>query len=870
MGLMKAKVTITLTAAFIAAVSLWFLWKWESPEAPPAKISGAYEALNFWSFQRAYPNKAIPDVAHYAAYEYSRQNLQRNGNARLSSVDPWETIGPHNLGGRTLALGFNPLNPNTIYAGSASGGLWRSYSEGRGPNAWEYVPTGFPVLAISAIAFAPGDSNTIYIGTGEVYNYQNAGTGAAYRSTRGTYGIGILKTTDGGVTWSKSLDWSYNQMRGIWAIKINPLNPNTVWAATTEGAYKSTDGGATWVQKHNVIMANDLVVNSVDTNIVIVSCGNFSSAGHGIYRSTDGGETWIQRTQDLPSTFAGKALLSISDANPNIVYASIGNGFGNGNPPNASWLCRSTDAGDTWNIETTLDYSQHQGWFSHDVAVNPGNPDEVIAIGISIYKSSNGGGNLAQRSSLGSFSGRIPPEGPEGPATYSHADHHDVVYHPTNPNIIYFANDGGVFRTTDGGLTFESCNGGYQTSQFYNGFASSATDSLLSVGGFQDNSTAVYDGQLAWFVRLIGGDGGWAGIDPANENILYGSWQFLNVLKSTNKGTSFFNVPVPGSNRITCFIAPFVVATDNPNIIYAGRDIVYKSTNGGSNWSATAGGTPLDGNPVLAMAVSSQNSNVVYAATAPFVNLPGVFRSLNGGGVWQNITGTLPNRFPSDLAADPTNDATVYITFSGFGISHVFKSTDYGSTWQDIGSSLPDVPANAVVVDPLYPERVYIGNDLGVYVSLDGGTSWGNFSEGLPDAVIAMDLSISPLNGKLRAATHGNGAYERDLVRGAVGIPGEDDPFISSFSLEQNYPNPFNPSTTIEFLIAEPALVRLEIFNAAGQKVTTLLHKELSPGEHNVVWDGRDNSGRKAASGVYIYQLSVNEHSAAKRMVLAR
>jgi photosystem II stability/assembly factor-like uncharacterized protein len=865
---MKEKLLSLSAVIFLLAISFWLFWMPEKGEKSPERISGAYEALNFWSYQRAYPNKAIPDVAHYAAFEYAQKNLQRSPGGQLAAVDPWKEIGPHNLGGRTLAIVFNPQNPNTVYAGSASGGLWRSHSGGRGPDAWDYIPTGFPVLGVSSIAFAPGDSNTIYIGTGEVYNYQNAGTGAAYRSTRGTYGIGILKTTDGGASWSKSLDWAYNQTRGVWAVKVNPLNPNTVWAATTEGTYKSIDGGASWVQKHNVIMANDLVINPADTNIVVVGCGNFGSTGHGIYRTIDGGETWSKQTVGLPPTFGGKAHLSIYEADPGIVYASFGNGFGNGNPPNASWLCRSTDGGDTWNIETTLDYSKWQGWFSHDVAVNPTNSDEVFAIGIEIYKSTNGGGNLAQISTTGWFSGRIPPEGPEGPPSYTHADHHDIVYHPTDPNIVYFGTDGGVFRTTDGGQTFESCNGGYQTGQFYNGFASAATDSLLSIGGLQDNSTAIYDGQLAWFVHLIGGDGAWAAIDPTDENIMYGSWQVLNVLKSTNKGTSFFNIPVPGSNRITVFIAPYVVATDNPQILYAGRDIVYKSTNGGSNWTQTTT-SALDGNPVFSMAVSPQNSNVVYVGTAPFITNRGVFHTLNGGATWQNITGSLPNRFPTDLTVDATDEATVYITFSGFGTSHVYKSTDYGTNWVDVGSSLPDVPANAVVVDPDSPQHVYVGNDLGVYVSLDGGATWSEFNEGFPGAILAMDLSISPLNRKLRVATHGNGAYERDLVD-PVGIAGEE-PLPDGFALKQNYPNPFNPETTIPYSLSKPAQVTLKIYNTLGQEVQTLLDKQFkNPGDYRVVWDGRDYSGKKAASGVYIYRLYVDKFVSAKRMVLTK
>ncbi len=868
MGMMKAKRFVVAGVILLAAALLIGIFlDAGSRNKKLQKISGAYQALNFWSYQRAYPNSAIPDAGHYAAFVYAQQNFWRRQPGGTATVQPWQAIGPHNLGGRTLALAFNPLNPNTIYAGSASGGLWRSYSQGRGPAAWEYVPTGFPVLAVSCIAFAPEDSNTIYIGTGEVYNYQNAGTGAAFRNTRGTYGIGILKTGDGGATWTKSLDWSYHQQRGVWQVRVNPLNPNTIWAATTEGAYKSTDAGATWVQKHSVIMANDLVINPVDTNIVLVSCGNFGSAGHGIYRTTDGGETWAPGA-GLPSPFYGKALLAIYPANPNIVYASIGNGFGNGNPPNASWLCRSTDAGATWSIRTTQDYSKHQGWFSHDAAVNPANPDEVIAIGIEIYKSTAGGSNLVQKSSTGWFSGRIPPGDPEGPPTYSHVDHHDVIYHPTNPNIIYFANDGGVFRSTDGGETYEACNGGYQTGQFYNGFASSPTDSLLSIGGFQDNATAIYDGQTAWIVRLIGGDGSWAGIDPVNSNILYGSWQNLNVLKSTNRGQSFFNISVPGSNRITCFIAPYVVARDNPNILYAGRDIIYKSTNGGTNWSSTGGGTPLDGNPALALAVSPQNSNVVYAATAPFATRSGVFRSLNGGGVWQNVTGSLPDRFPTDLAVHPTDPATVYLTLSGFGVSHVYKSSDYGGNWEDVGNGLPDVPANAAVIDPDYPNHIYIGNDLGVYVSIDGGNTWEDYSEGLPGAVIAMDLSISPLNRKLRVATHGNGAYERSLLV-PVGIPGGETP-LTGFALAQNYPNPFNATTNFGFRIADFGFVELKIFDVTGRLVRTLVSENRTPGSYTAQWDGRDDHGAAVASGVYVYRLSAGDLTASRRMVLAR
>ncbi|MGB5288516.1 MAG: hypothetical protein WBN42_08480, partial [Ignavibacteriaceae bacterium] len=412
------------------------------------KISGAYEALQFWNLVRAYPNKDISSDAFFNAFEQMK-NIRLDKQVRSKRTNQWQAIGPHNTGGRTNAIVFNPQNPNTVYAGSASGGLWRSYSAGVGVDAWHYVSTGYPVLGVSSIAFAPNDSNIIYIGTGEVYNYNAAGHGAAYRNLRGTYGIGILKTTDGGSTWAKSLDWSYESQRGVWSVKTNPLNPNSVWAATTEGVYRSYNAGITWEQVNNVIMGIDLVINPVDTNIVISSHGNFASTGFGIYRSSDGGANWTHITAGLPVYYEGKILLDIYNANPNLVYASIGNGFSSAN--GASWLCKSTDAGLTWNVMSTVDYSKWQGWFSHDVAVDQSNPDNLLIIGIEVYKSTNGGNTVVQKSSGGLVLGRPPIGGQEGGPDYTHSDAHVVTQHPTDFNTYYIGTDGGIFRTTDFG-----------------------------------------------------------------------------------------------------------------------------------------------------------------------------------------------------------------------------------------------------------------------------------------------------------------------------------------------------------------------------------------------------------------------------------
>jgi photosystem II stability/assembly factor-like uncharacterized protein len=521
------------------------------------------------------------------------------------------------------------------------------------------------------------------------------------------------------------------------------------------------------------------------------------------------------------------------------------------------------DNGDTWTVVSTTDYATYQGWYSHFVGVNPVDSSQVICGGIELWKSTSGGTNLMQVSQSIFVHGTPPPGGPEGPADYIHVDLHAIAYHPADPDIIYFGTDGGVFRSTDGGDTFEGCNGSYQTTQFYNGFSSAPTDSLVAMGGFQDNYTAIYEGTVAWR-RVLYGDGAWTAIHPTDADILYGSYQYLGTIyKSTDRGEtwrSLLQQPGGAAN----FVSPFIVCAAHPQICYAGLSYVYKSVDGGESWFRTNDSAPLDGNPVLSLAASAYNTDLVYAGTAPMYSRAALFRTANGGASWENITGDLPDRYPVDIAVDPTNDANVYVVFSGFGTSHVWKSRDWGQNWQDIGTALPDVPTSAVVVDPLYFDHIYVGNDIGVYVSRDGGESWSSFQEGLPEAVIAMDLSISPSNRVIRVATHGNGAYQRALL-GPTGVDLEDQRVPETVQLLHNYPNPFNASTTIEFRLSEPGAVSLSVYNVAGQLVETLVEGHKNSGMHTVQWDAQ-----RLASGCYLYKLTAGGHTSVKKCLLLK
>ena len=706
-----------------------------SASAREAEPSGALEALEFWTRARAYPDADIAPAKFYKAYADSRRLLGKRAPSSLTAGSLWEPIGPVNLQGRTISVAFNPLNGNTVYVGSASGGLWRSYTGGLAGD-WQRVVTGYPVLGVGAIAIDPADSNTMYIGTGEVYRSHGALGGLVIRTTRGSYGIGILKTTDGGSTWTKTLDWSFNEERGVQAIRINPHNRRTVLAATTEGIYKTTDGGQTWYATLGAPMAEDIIINPTDTTLVLATCGNFSSVDAGLYISFDTGESWFA-VGGFPA-FSGKALLESYAHNPNTVYASVAD-----STTGVSSLWRSTDFGGSWTQISSMDVAGLQGWYSHFVAVKPDDSTRIVRAGVGIYYSTNGGVSLI--GSAGSYS-----------------DHHSYAHHPTDPNTLYIVNDDGVYRSTDFGITFSNVGFGMQTGQFYNGFSNSTSDSLLAIVQSQDHIPGYkYTGSLLWSRSALD-ECGWTAINPKNDRTMFAvNRNGGTVGKSTDRGNSFGGVFSSGSAG--SWNTPIIMSPSDTNVIYLGKDLVYKSTGAGTGWFQTSSSGFLDGNLSLSMAISFTSPDTLYVGKAPLGARSHVFRTTNGGVAWTDVTGTLPDRYPMDLAVDPSNSRIVYAAFAGSNVGHVFKSTNAGGSWSDITGTLPDIPTTAVLVDPTDGNIVYAGNDIGVYVSTNAGGSWDNISEGLPDAVLISSLSFSPSNRMLRAATHGNGVYQRRM-----------------------------------------------------------------------------------------------------------
>ncbi|MBU2471782.1 MAG: T9SS type A sorting domain-containing protein, partial [Bacteroidetes bacterium] len=423
--------------------------------------------------------------------------------------------------------------------------------------------------------------------------------------------------------------------------------------------------------------------------------------------------------------------------------------------------------------------------------------------------------------------------------------------------------DGGLFRSNDFGENYYDCNSGYVTTQFYAGFSNSTKDSTLAIGGLQDNGTWIYYGSPDW-TKATGGDGVMTSINTTNDNILYSCSQYLQIYKSTNRGMNWSTILSSSSSSITNFVAPLIISPSNPNILYGGRKNVMKSNLNGSSWFDVSG--ELDGNKIQTLAVSYTSPDTLYAGTTPTSSIrAGIFKSVDGGVNWTNITSILPNRYPMDIAVNPKKSYELYAAFSGFGTAHIYRSTNGGATWLNIQGDLPDVPFQSIVVDPIYDNIIYAGTDLGVFISTNSGESWHSFNDGLPHAAIITDLTISESNQKLRASTHGNGVFERDLLEGGTSYTEFEPKQGLQFYLSQNYPNPFNSTTNISFALAHPASVELTIYNSAGAKIQTLTNGFRESGTHTIGFDAANLS-----SGVYYYRLHSKNFIETKKSVLLK
>lgn len=347
---------------------------------------------------------------------------------------------------------------------------------------------------------------------------------------------------------------------------------------------------------------------------------------------------------------------------------------------------------------------------------------------------------------------------------------------------------------------------------------------------------------------------------------MHEEYVYLTIAKTTNGGLTWQGIFSSGPDSSN-FIAPFVISPSNPNILYAGTKKIAKTTNGGESWFYTNNNQVLNGTNVSCIAVSYTSSDTVIAATgqrfAPMAFE--IFSTTNGGMTWTKSTSPLPNRYPTDVTFDPNDSKIAYATFSGYGTSHVYKSTDAGKTWNDISSNLPDIPTQSVCVDPLNPTDIYVGTDLGVYRTQNGGGSWEPWFDGMPYAMV-LDVTYSPVDRRIRAATFGNGVYQRKLgPQRTTRVEFVSNTIPQHISLSQNYPNPFNPTTTFEFRIAREDVVLLKIYDITGKEVATVVNERVPSGIYRAMWNA---SG--LASGTYYAVLKSGRETITKKILLMK
>lgn len=671
--------------------------------------------------QRTYPDGQVPAGALWEAYQ-QRQQMRRH-----PLDETWTNIGPFNHGGRARVLRFYPDNPTIMYAGAVSGGLWRSDDAGEN---WYPITDDLPNLAVGSFEFDLTNPQIMYLGTGEGYFNGDA-----------VAGIGLLKSTDGGETWNTTgLAYPYSQGESVLQIDIDPRNGDIVLASTNDGLYRSTNGAVSFsmVRSGNI---QELKRDPLNPNVLLCSSGGWS--GGRLYRSTDNGFSWTAISEGLPSLSEfGRAVIDFYQANPNIVYAGIAS--------TSNWgtlgIFRSTDNGLSWNqmSQPGTNHYASQGWYDIGLAVKPDNSAIVLSAGLDVYRSTNSGFHWSQRSYWWEDFGR--PD-------YVHADQHEIVFHPSNPEEVWIVCDGGIFKSTDAGLNWEEKNNGFATFQFY-AMGNSTLSLEQAYGGTQDNGTFRWRGNPSWSA-IYGGDGAYCVVDYTDDNTVYVEYQNGNRYRSDDfcQTWSSINSGIDGNGA---WVTPMMLDPFDHMTLYtttSSPSRFWKSTNQGRAGSWQPLGQQLNGD-MQVIDASPLVPDLLYVGTSSTV-----YRYNQENNEWENISRNLPGRWVTRVVADRFNAEGAYVTLSGFGGSHVWKLTEADGNWEDITGNLPNVPFQDVIQDPVELLTLYAGGDIGVYCTTDGGATWEIFGEGLPVARVD-DMDLQPLNGMLRAATHGRGMWE--------------------------------------------------------------------------------------------------------------
>lgn len=742
---------------------------------------GLMQQFRRWEYlmkSRSFPTGQIPDGTIQWNEWQRYQSTHANQFADIDALPLWQEVGNSNVpsdgggAGRVNVLRFSPSSANTIYAGSAGGGVWKSADGGA---SWSALSDKYPVTSIADIAIDVTNGNNIYVATGDGAGYEVANDDF----WGGVYTAGVLRSTDGGVTWAQAAKELPQDMRTIiQRLLINPANNKVLLAATREAIYRTTNSGSTWVKvlgRH----CYDMEWNTADPNIVY-------AGGEGIvYKSIDAGATW---TPLIAGFGKGRMSIEVSASNPQVIYSLT-----------ASFLYRTTDGGATWITRAYPYGASFYGYYDLVLACAGANSDYLIAGGLNTVRSINGGSSWTNADNWSDYTA----------ANYVHADKHCAVFFPGSTKSALVGTDGGIFKTVNGGTTWSDLSNGLMIAQIYR-IGTTPQNVNLFTSGWQDNGCNKWDG--AKWTRIFGADGMETAIDYTNQNTIYECYQYGALNISVNGGASW-NYISPSSGD---WVTPFVIDPVKNTRLYYGSYNLYKTENRGNSWSLVSGVNFNDYAQAIAVAPSS--NNIVYAAS-----LTQMYRVDVSAGTATDITAGLPVSLAgvNYIAVSNTDPGKLWVVLAGYSDGNkVYRSTNGGTTWKNVSGTLPNMPVNTIVYQNNSNDRVFIGTDIGVYATDNTLTDWIYAGKGLPN-VMVHELEINYAGNKLVAATYGRGIWQVDLPPSFSNISHATAKEKTITELEANvFPNPATGIVNIQVKNAKEKVV-INVYKLTGEKTAS-------------------------------------------------
>ena len=647
--------------------------------------------------------------------------LQTKSQTKTTFTAPqsnWEPIGPTSNAqansiiarGRVNAFAVDPNNSNIIYMGTPAGGIWKSINNGI---SWNPMSDFLPQIGVSGIAIDHTNTDILYISTGD-------------RDASDTYSVGVYKSLDGGITWA--LAGQNNLGNFLGDIIMHPTNPQILWVASNNGIYKTTNGGASWVNNQVGDFAQgSLRLKPNNPNTVYAVSNNM------FFISTNGGDSFNSVSTGLPQD-SGRLLLDVSPANANYVYVLSAN-------TNFSFqgLYQSINSGTNFVLKSSSPniFEANQAWYDMALAVSDTDANQIFTGVLNIWTSNNGGSNFTKVNNWYQYNDQ-----------FTHADIHYLQY---INGVLYCGSDGGLYRSYNDGQLFTDITGNAQISQFYRIATAKNTVAKLA-GGTQDNGG--YALSNSQWKGYHGGDGMDSGISPLNSNLYYGFTQFggsLNI--SSNAGVSTFgNVPSPAGEQGN-WITPLRLNIQGD--VFSGFSTLYKLQN--NNWVEQTLAPNFGQGNIDVIYIDPTNDAIMYVA-----NQNRLYKSTNGG-LNFSLLNTVNNNI-SSIAVNSNMNSTLYLTTSSSFNLSVLKSTDGGLSFTSISNGLPDVGKNAIIHQKQHPNNpLYVATEIGVYYRDDTMTAFEAFNTNLPNVPVS-DLEINYIDNKLVASTYGRGIWLTDIT----------------------------------------------------------------------------------------------------------